>query len=105
MKYHFTGCQWGNTKSFREWDKECKFPCFDKVAERKFVTEANSLDEACVRFITKFPEWAIGFNAVSDDRKDFYMGAVKDYFFQMGDNPTDVEIVANIRKGFEKRCA
>lgn len=103
MKFHFTAHKWGNEESYYSWDTAHKYPRFEEVATKKFVTEADNLNAACLKFVTAFPQWSIGFNCISDDRKSFYMGAVKDYWYSQLNNPTDAEIIAEIQRDFEKR--
>lgn len=99
MKAVVTIRTWKNAANPTTWKK------FDVASEEKFLFEAEDLLSAWLKVLESFPaEKCIGFN-INMENGDFYCGAVKDYFFYGGENPTDEELrrraIAGVKKSIQ----
>lgn len=91
--------------TIRTWKKAAnptKFNKFEEATEERFLFEAEDLFRAELKVLESFPaEKCIGFN-IRMENGDFYCGAVKDYFFEEGENPTDEELRERAIKGVKQ---
>lgn len=102
---HLGGTTMKAIVTIRTWKKAANptiWKKFDVASEESFIFEAENLYNAELKVLEAFPaEKCIGFN-IKMENGDFYCGAVKDYFFEEGENPTDEELRERAIKGVKK---
>lgn len=87
---------WKKAENPTTWKK------FEEATVERFLFEAEDLYHAELKVLESFPaEKCIGFN-INMENGDFYCGAVKDYYFYEGENPTDEELRERAIKGIKK---
>ena len=99
MKCKITGRQYSEEARYAEWDSEKEFPEFDKVDEKVWEIEANSLDEAQSWLAKNHPDMFMGAN-ISCENGDFAAYAVPTNFWGKGNFETQSARIAWISKHF-----
>lgn len=102
--YKIIGYLWSEDPHYSDWDKDHKFPQYDRLSKSESLIEADSIEECMLWAIDYIPDELIGIHiqCMTHDSREFFSGANKSYWvYELGTDEDD-KICYILAKGYKE---